>query len=109
MAKVTNPRFPHTCKIYRKVGETSFHDATEEITLYEGKCHKYGSSNLRTFKSNDVIKGDYAVDIPGLVRGIRGGDILDFEDYSESVEGILISDCYASEMGTTVYLNLSKN
>ena len=31
--KVNNPRFPHTCKVYRISGETSFGEG-EETVLY---------------------------------------------------------------------------
>lgn len=46
--KVNNPRFPHTCKVYRISGETSFDEGNETV-LYVGRCHKYGSTSLRTF------------------------------------------------------------
>lgn len=108
MAKVSNPRFPHTCKVYRMEGETSFNEGRETV-LYEGKCNKYGSSNLRTFKTDNVVKGDYAVDIPGLVKGIRPGDLVDVSDYTGEAKRILVTDAYPTEMGTTVYFNLSKN
>lgn len=108
MAKVNNPRFPHTCRVYRMEGESSFSEG-EPVVLYEGCCNKYGNSSLRTFMSKNVIKGDYAVDIPGLVKGILPGDFLDYEDFSGSRKRCLVADGYASEMGTTVYFNLSKN
>lgn len=106
--KTNNPRFPHTCKIYRITGEDSFEDG-KEIIIYEGKCNKYGNSSLRTFKTNGVIRGDYAVDVPGLVKGIVSGDVLDVTDYSGTFEACMLTDCYASDMGTTVYFNLAKN
>ena len=107
-AKVKNPRFPHTCTVYRMEGETSFEDG-EKTVLYEGKCNKYGSSSLRTFKTSNVVKCDYAVDIPGLIEGIQTGDMVDATDYSGTVTGCLVTDAYATEMGTTVYFNLAKN
>lgn len=106
--KVSNPRFPHTCKVYRISGETSF-DKGSETVLYEGKCNKYGSSSLRTFTKNNVIKGDYAIDIPGLVKGILSGDLVDVTDYGGTFEAKVITDCYATEMGTTLYFNMAKN
>lgn len=108
MARVKNPGFPHWCRVYRVTGETSFSDGeTEE--LYAGPCLKYGSSNLRTFKTGNVIRGDYAADIPGLVRGIDGSCMIDVKDYNGEYERVTVSDCQASEMGTTVYFNISKN
>lgn len=106
--KVSNPRFPHTCTVYRIDGETSFEDGDKTI-LYEGKCAKYGNTGLRSFKSNNVFKGDYAVDIPGLIKGIRSGCIVDVTDYGGEYKSCIVTDAYASEMGTTVYFNIAKN
>lgn len=106
--KVNNPRFPHTCKVYRISGETSFDEGNETV-LYVGECNKYGSTSLRTFTKSNVIKSDYAIDIPGLVKGIIAGDLVDVTDYGESFESCVVTDCYPTEMGTTLYFNLAKN
>ena len=106
--EVNNPRFPHTCKVYRISGETSFDEGNETV-LYVGECNKYGSTSLRTFTKSNVIKSDYAIDIPGLVKGIIAGDLVDVTDYGESFESCVVTDCYPTEMGTTLYFNLAKN
>jgi hypothetical protein len=106
--KVNNPRFPHTCKVYRISGETSFDEGNETV-LYVGRCHKYGSTSLRTFTKSNVIKSDYAIDIPGLAKGIIAGDLVDVTDYGGSFESCVVTDCYPTEMGTTLYFNLAKN
>lgn len=108
MAKVNNPSFPHTCKIYRMEGETSFSDGIETV-LYEGECMKYGSNSLRTFKTDNVLKGDYAVDVPGLILGVNRGDLIDFTDYSGTFTKNVISDSSPSEMGSTFYFNMASN
>ena len=106
--KVNNQRFPHTCKVYRISGETSFDEGNETV-LYVGRCHKYGSTSLRTFTKSNVIKSDYAIDIPGLAKGIIAGDLVDVTDYGGSFESCVVADCYPTEMGTTLYFNLAKN
>ena len=106
--KVNNPRFPHTFKVYRISGETSFDEGNETV-LYVGRCHKYGSTSLRTFTKSNVIKSDYAIDIPGLAKGIIAGDLVDVTDYGGSFESCVVTDCYPTEMGTTLYFNLAKN
>lgn len=106
--KVNNPRFPHTCKVYRISGETSFDEGNETV-LYVGRCHKYRSTSLRTFTKSNVIKSDYAIDIPGLAKGIIAGDLVDVTDYGGSFESCVVTDCYPTEMGTTLYFNLAKN
>lgn len=70
--KPNNPRFPHKCTIYRMEGETSFSEGKRDI-LYEGECRKYGNTSLRTFKTENVVKADYALSIPGVIEGIKTG------------------------------------
>ena len=104
--KVNNPRFPHSCKIYHISGESPFEGDPEENILYEGECSKYGNTSIRTFYKNNVVKGEYAVDVPGLVRGVLPGHLVDVTDYGGTC---MVTECHASEMGTTVYFNLAKN
>ena len=89
-------------------GETSFEDGVETV-LYEGICRKYGNSSLRTFKTDDVVKGDFALSVPGTVEGILAGDLIDVTDKSGTWERCMVTECYAGNLGTTVYFNLSKN
>lgn len=103
-----NPRHPHICKIYRMEGETSFRDGTEVI-LYKGVCRKYGNKSLRTFSSKNVVKGDYALSIPGIVCGILSGDFIDVEDRQGKFTRCIVTDSYAGNLGTTVYFNIPKN
>ena len=108
MAKVNNPRFPHKCKIYTIIGGDAWSDGEEKI-LYQGKCNKYGSGTIRTFVNSGVIKGDYAIDVPGLVEGACAGCLVDVTDYSGSYKGLTLTDAYPTEMGTTLYFNMPKN
>lgn len=108
MAKVKNPRFPHYCKIYTLKGETSFADA-EEVVLYEGVCNKYGSTSLRTFKTNGVIRSEYAVDMPGLVGGITQGALIDVTDFAGTITKAIISESYPTSLGTTAYFDIERN
>lgn len=51
MAKINNPRFPHSCRIYREVVSREIvgddpdvdedDEQVEETTCYEGKCRSY--------------------------------------------------------------------
>lgn len=108
MVKVNNPRFPHRCTIYTLIGGDAWSDGEKKI-LYEGKCNKYGSGQLRTFNREGVIKTDYAIDLPGLVKGVCTGCLVDVTDYTGSYEGIVITDAYPTEMGTTLTFNIPKN
>ena len=77
---VENPRWPHTCKVYRMRGVSNFSKGEQEI-IYEGPCRKYGNTSIRTFTGNDgVQRADYALSIPGQIRGISTGVLIDVED-----------------------------
>lgn len=105
-------RFPHTCKLYRISEETPFEDGVETI-FYEGECQMYGSSTLRTFKQQGVIKGEYAIDIPKLVKGVNSGDLIDVTDYNGTFIACVVTNSmpvvYGKHEGTTIYFNLPKN
>ena len=105
-------RFPHTCKVYRVSDETPFDDGAETV-FYEGECSFYGSSMLRTFKQQGVIKGEQAVDIPKLVKGVKSGDLIDVTDYNGTYTACAITSSnpvvYGKREGTTIYFNLYKN
>jgi len=74
---VENPRWPHTCKVYRMRGVSNFSKGEQEI-IYEGPCRKYGNTSIRTFTGNDgVQRADYALSIPGQIRGISTGVLID--------------------------------
>ena len=106
-------RFPHRIRLYRRDDETSFSDG-EETLLYEGKCLIYGSSQMRTFKTDGVIKCDYAADVPEILYGVgEGGVLADIEDFNGRKTGLQVTSCYAGwygkRKGSTIYLNISQN
>ena len=105
-------RFPHTCKVYQVTDETPLEDGVESV-FYEGECNMYGSTTLRTYKQDNVIKGEYAVDIPHLVKGVNSGDLLDVTDFNGTFTACVITNSYpviyGSRTGTTIYFNLPKN
>lgn len=106
--RVSNPRHPHECVIYRMTDADSFGDGYKTV-LYEGACRKEGSTNLRTFRTDNVIKSDYLLSLPGIIEGISAGDLIDVTDRQGTFKGCLVTDSYAGNLGTTVYFNLAKN
>lgn len=105
---ISNPRFPHRCRIYRMEGATSF-ESGEAKVLYEGECRKQTNTSLRTFRTSGVIKGDYSLSLPGTVGGILPGDLIDVTDRQGGWKGCMVSDAYAGNLGTTVYFNMGHN
>lgn len=108
MSKISNPRHSHKCRIYRRLGATNFSKGEEKV-LYEGICRKEGSTTLRTFKTNNVLKSDYMLSLPGIVEGILSGDLIDVVDRQGEYKGCMVTDSYAGNLGTTVYFNQPKN
>jgi hypothetical protein len=98
--------------VYGVTGETPFGEGVTHI-FYQGECHMYGSSTLRTFKQQGVIKGEYAIDIPKLVKGVNSGDLVDVTNYNGTFTGCVVTNSmpvvYGKYEGTTIYFNLPKN
>jgi hypothetical protein len=81
---LTNPRFPHICKIYRMIGADSFSDGEVKV-IYYGVCKKSMATNIRNFNSGSdaygkVDSGDVRISMPGLVTGIHKGDFVKVVD-----------------------------
>lgn len=99
-----NPRHPHTCVVYRIVGETPFEDGTKEI-LYEGACRKYTTRSART--SNVTYNSQYTLSIPATVKA-RAGDIVEVTDRIGYFEGS-ITEVNVNNFGTDIYWNNAKH
>lgn len=118
MAKnMSNPRFPHQCVIYRKIGATSFNPDGTVKELYNGPCRKSSSTNIRTFNTGSNTTGkvdiaDYRVSVPGIVKGIQKGDLIDVTDFIGTEKGMRIVMIDATRLmggGTAVLCNTSSN
>ena len=60
-----NPRFPHTCTIYRIEGVSAYSEGTKQV-LYKGECRKY--SGYRATDPDGVAKEIFALSIPIVYR-----------------------------------------
>lgn len=103
MEKMINPRFPHQCVIYRKEGATSFGGGTVK-ELYKGVCRKSSSTNIRSFSTGNNTTGkvdiaDYRVSMPGIVKGIQKGDLIDVTDLVGTEKGMRIVMVEATQLG----------
>lgn len=99
-----NPQYPHQCVIYRREGATSFNPEGEIVIIYEGVCRKSSSDNIRTFNTGTNSTGkvdvaDYRVSIPGIVKGIQKGDMIDVTDLIGTETGIRIVSRNATQLG----------
>lgn len=93
-----NPRFPHRCEIYRTVGATPFSEGVRE-TIYDGPCRAYKRNRARVV--NGAFRADLNLSIPSVVRAIAG-DAIVVNDRVGTTFGT-VSDCYAGNLGTTIY------
>lgn len=85
--KISNNRFPHTCRITRLVESTDpFSDRENEVeVVYEGCCRRESSTNIRTFRTGSsqfgqVQYGDYRLSLPGCVK-LQKGDTIEWIDF----------------------------
>lgn len=126
-------RFPHRCVIYTITDVTPFSEGTR-VVVWEGRCRKESNTSVRTFKGADgVYKSDYRVQLgslkggslPGdanaaydgvegkecgaVVSGIVAGLLMDVVDPQGNTEGLMVSEAYTGNLGTTVYCNTPKN
>lgn len=114
---MNNPRFPHQCVIYRKEGATSFNPEGKIVEVYKGVCRKSSSTNIRTFNTGSNTTGkvdvsDYRVSMPGIVKGIQKGDLIDVTDLIGTEKGMRVVMVDATQLmggGTAVLCNLPSN
>lgn len=90
-----NPRFPHTCTIYRLQGVTSFKPQGDKVVVYEGVCRKSTSQSIRSFDTGVQATGkvdaaDYRISVPGIVKGIQKGDLVDVADLIGEEKGLRV-------------------
>ncbi len=111
---LNNPRFPHTCRVYRLDGASPF-NAGKEVLVYVGACRKSGSNNIRTFNTGNSSTGktdvaDYRVSMPGII-GICKGDLIDVTDLLGTERGMRIITSGTSRLAdaTEVLCNRPSN
>lgn len=97
---IYNPRHPHTCVVYRMVGETSFSDG-EKVILYEGKCRKYTTKGLRG--STVTSNSQYTLSIPAVVKSVAG-DTVEVDDKVGHFIGT-VTEVNVGNLGTDLYWN----
>ena len=62
------------------------HLVVESLSI-KGKCAMYGSSiNANIQTKVGLSKGEYAIDIPMLVKGVNSGDVIDVTDYNGTLK-----------------------
>lgn len=102
--KITNPQYPHQCRIYRMEGITSFNPEGKIKVIYEDVCRKSTSTNIRTFNTGNNNTGkvdvaDYRISVPGIVEGLQKGDLVDVTDLIGTEKGMRVVMYGATQMG----------
>ena len=112
-------RFPHRCVIYQNEGADSF-GGGERVVVWEGICRKESNTSLHTFRGKDyVFKSDFRIELGAVdengeelgavVPGLKKGMLVDVNDLQGFFEGLVISDVYAGNLGTSVYCDTTSN
>ncbi len=115
MARIDNPRFPHTCEIIHiEESDDPMQDEGESITIYQGCCRS--SAHQTTNDNGKVITSTRQLSIP-LKRGDwkkyerrpRVGDtvIVDVDDIDFEYGYIL--DFLPNNLGTTILYEYIRN
>ena len=115
MARIDNPRFPHTCEILHvEESDDPMQDEGEETTIYKGCCRS--GAKLTTNDNGKVITSTRRVSIPlkrtdwkQLGTSPRVGDriIVDIDEIA--FEWGLILDFLPNNLGTTILYEYIRN
>lgn len=114
MATVSNPRFPHTCRITRLENTDPMVDDSEEVLLYEGECRAY--DKFTTTGTGDVITSNRGLSIPVTREGwmslgvnIREGDIIVVDRGGYEERGYVLDKNPANFGGTHLIWKYDRN
>ena len=110
MAKVVNPRWPHTCRIWRLERTDAFDEEAREVEVYSGACRSY--TRNQTSHTGDVITSTRTLSIP-VSTGEWGtvpetGDLVEVLAGNLKEEGTLL-DFVPNNFGTDVTWRRGRN
>lgn len=112
MAQISNPRFPHTCRIVRYDNSDPMVDDTEGVVIYDGECR---SDNKAVTSDN----GEYNVSYRTLALPLKQdewteetipleGDRIELQRFGYKEYGIVI-DKRPSNLGTHILWKYARN
>jgi hypothetical protein len=108
-----NPRFPHTCRIYRTNVDADAFSEGDVIEVYNGKCRVYLTT--RSVGDTKVTSSQYTLAIPAytVVKGKEVRLVIDcfpgdkvecIDARGKQIKGTAVN-CYMGTLGTNVYWN----
>ena len=112
MAQISNPRFPHTCRIVRYDNSDPMVDDTEGVVIYDGECR---SDNKAVTSDN----GEYNVSYRTLALPLKQdewteetipmeGDKIELQRFGYKEYGLVI-DKRPSNLGTHILWKYVRN
>lgn len=112
MAQISNPRFPHTCRIVRYDNSDPMVDDTEGVVIYDGECR---SDNKAVTSDN----GEYNVSYRTLALPLKQdewteetipleGDRIELQRFGYKEYGIVV-DKRPSNLGTHILWKYARN
>ena len=113
-----NPRFPHTCRIYRSNGDVDAFEEGTTVEIYSGECRSYITT--RNIGDAKVISSQYTLAIPAYktlpdgtkeriyVKSFAGDKVECIDTRGKKLTGTVV-DCYMGTLGTNIYWNYNAN
>ena len=113
-----NPRFPHTCRIFRSSGGGDAFEESTTIDIYNGECRNYITT--RGVGDTKVISSQYTLAIPAYktlndgteerieVKSFAGDKVECTDARGRLLTGTVVN-CYMGTLGTNVYWNFNAN
>lgn len=112
MAQISNPRFPHTCRIVRYDNSDPMVDDTDGVVIYDGECR---SDNKAVTSDN----GEYNISYRTLALPLKQdewtedtipleGDRIELQRFGYKEYGIVV-DKRPSNLGTHILWKYARN
>ena len=95
---VSNPRFPHTCRITRAIDEDPMVDESEVTLIYEGKCRDYDKNTVSD-------KGDVLNSFRGLALPIDRDGWIALGTVPQEGDEVVVDRGSHTERGRVVDVN----
>lgn len=110
MAKVSNPRWSDSCRIWRERLEDAFSGKVERVEIYTGACRSY--TRNQTSPTGEVITSTRVLSIPRTKNEWEEvpmtGDLVEATVGGHKTEGVVL-DFVPNNFGTDVTWRYGRN
>lgn len=112
ITKVSNPRFPHCCRITRQQESDPLEDAVHDVVIYSGECRSYARDSVSA--NGEVNTSQRMLSLPLKQNEWECGKIPLEGDKVEVCKGShkeygLVVDKRPTNLGTTILWKYVRN